>query len=293
MTGQQGSADYEQLHRGLRRPYPVGPVSNTGAQESVSSLARVVREGYHHCAGVRGRVRQKAVLSQHREGLADLGQESEPTWNARLAVIRDQLTDFYFAYNFPPDRLNDAIQRTLTETTSPEEHALVLSFNPELAPMDLLFSQGLAYEALPPEQLSQVRHHLREIIVVLIKSMLSDQLEFVGIAKEIFSVRDLQEVRKHLIGRGKIGGKAAGLLLAQKILQDAASENAAEHALELHRHVEIPDSYYIGADVFYEFQMVNGFTRYMNQVPNRQRDPDRLSRHSPRLMYRASHPRSS
>lgn len=261
-----GSADYEQLHEvyGVHIRLAQYPILAPRIRELMRR--ELFEKGIITAQAFEAEVRQKAVLSQHREGLADpFGQESEPTWNARLAVIRDQLTDFYFAYNFPPDRLNDAIQRTLTETTSPEEHALILSFNPELAPMDLLFSQGLAYEALPPEQLSQVRHHLREIIVVLIKSMLSDQLEFVGIAKEIFSVRDLQEVRKHLIGRGKIGGKAAGLLLAQKILQDAASENAAEHALELHRHVEIPDSYYIGADVFYEFQMVNGFTRYMNQ----------------------------
>jgi hypothetical protein len=226
-------------------------------------------------------VRQKAVLSQHREGLADpFGQESEPTWNARLAVIRDQLTDFYFAYNFPPDRLNNAIQRTLTETSSPDEHPLTLSFNPELAPTDLLFSQGLAYEALPNEMLSQVRHHLREIIVVLIKSMLSDQLEFVGIAKEVFTVHDLQEVRKHLIGRGKIGGKAAGLLLAQKILQNAETENPEERAVELHRHVLIPDSYFIGADVFYEFQMLNGFTIYMNQ---KYRTPAEIRSDYPRI----------
>ncbi len=210
-------------------------------------------------------VKQKAVLSQHREGLADpFGQESEPTWNTRMAVIRDQLTDFYFAYNFPPDRLRELIEDTLAESASHDApHPLTLSFNPELAPMDLLFAQGEAFESLPPDQLDTVRHHLREIIVVLIKEMLSDQLEFVGIAKEVFTIKDLLEVRKHLIGRGKIGGKAAGLLLAQKILHKTESGEHEENGL-LH-NVQIPESYFIGADVFYEFQMLNGFTAYMNQ----------------------------
>lgn len=216
-------------------------------------------------------VKQKAIVSQHREGLADpFGQESEPIWNERLSVIRDQLTDFYFAYNFPPERLNDIIQRTLTETAAPQQEPLTLGFNPELAPTDLLFSQGEMYESLPRDQQRQVRHHLREIIVVLIKSMLSDQLEYVGIAKEVFTMEDLKEIRRRLIGRGKIGGKAAGLLLARKILQiheEAATADGTEQevVVNVENSVQIPDSYFIGADVFYDFQTLNGFTHYMNQ----------------------------
>mgnify|MGYP001061799331 CR=1 FL=1 len=215
-------------------------------------------------------VTQKAVVSQHREGLGDpFGEEPAAIWNARLAIIRDQLTDFYFANNYPADRLDQVIQRTLSASPSLEEYPVTLRFNPELAPIDLLFDQGEAYEALPAEQLARVRHHLREIIVVLIKSMLSDQLEFIGIAKEVFTVRDLRDVRQRVIGRGKIGGKAAGLLLAHKILETVDGQTredaGSEDPVELHRHVVIPDSYYIGADVFYDFLMINGFTHYMNQ----------------------------
>ncbi|MCD6284704.1 MAG: PEP/pyruvate-binding domain-containing protein [Anaerolineae bacterium] len=215
-------------------------------------------------------VTQKAVVSQHREGLGDpFGEEPAAIWNARLAIIRDQLTDFYFANNYPTDRLDQVIQRTLSASPSLEEYPVTLRFNPELAPIDLLFDQGEAYEALPAEQLARVRHHLREIIVVLIKSMLSDQLEFIGIAKEVFTVRDLRDVRQRVIGRGKIGGKAAGLLLAHKILETVDGQTredaGSEDPVELHKHVVIPDSYYIGADVFYDFLMINGFTHYMNQ----------------------------
>ncbi len=207
-------------------------------------------------------VREKAITSQHREGLRDpFGQEPEYIWYQRLAVIRDQLTDFYFAYNFPPEQLEEIIQNVLAGRASAQDYELTLTFNPELAPWDLLFAQGQAYDGLPPEQRSEVRHHLREIIVVLIKGMLSDQLEFVGIAKELFTINDLIDVRRRCIGRGKIGGKAAGILLARKILEIEDEGDTQP----LHKHINIPESYYIGADVFYDFLLINNFTRYMNQ----------------------------
>lgn len=207
-------------------------------------------------------VREKAILSQYREGLHDpFGQEPERVWNERLAVVRDQLTDFYFAYNLPFDRLEEIIQSVLASRAAPQDQGLGLTFNPELASWDLLFSQGEEYEALAPEKRAEVQHHLREIVVVLIKGMLSDQLEFVGVAKELFTIRDLINIRRRCIGRGKIGGKAAGMLLAQKILHKADPEDA----VDVSASVEIPDSYFIGADVFYDFQLINGFTHYMNQ----------------------------
>ncbi len=238
-------------------------------------LARKIRErmrqelfarGIVTLAAFEAEVREKAILSQYREGLQDpFAQEPERVWNERRAVLRDQLTDFYFAYNLSPDRLEDIIQSVLASRAVPQDHELSLTFNPELASWDLLFSQGAEYESLAPEKRAEVQHHLREIIVVLIKGMLSDQLEFVGVAKELFTVQDLIDIRRRCIGRGKIGGKAAGMLLAQKILQKTTAECTAEDAMDLSGCVTIPDSYFIGADVYYDFQLINGFTRYMNQ----------------------------
>jgi hypothetical protein len=207
-------------------------------------------------------VREKAILSQYREGLTDpFGEEPANVWSERLAVIRDQLTNVYYANNFSLAQLRKIIQKVLSGRVTLQDRNLALTFNPELAPWDLLFAQGLEYEKLPTEKRAGVQHHLREIIVVLIKRMLSDQLDFVGVAKELFTIGDLMELRRRRIGRGKIGGKAAGMLLAHKILQLADSQDP----LGVHEHVTIPDSYFIGADVSYDFSLINGFTGYMNQ----------------------------
>ncbi len=206
--------------------------------------------------------RDKAILSQQREGLSDpYGEESGDVWDERLSLVRDQLTDFYFAYNLPHDLLEEIIDSVLFGQGTLAVHDSVLSFNPELAPWHLLFAQGEEFERMPPEERAQVQHHLQEIIVVLIKGMISDQLAFIGVAKETFTIKDLKEIRRRRIGRGKIGGKAAGIMLAWKILQLAHEKDEND----VREHVRIPDSYFIGADVFYDFLSTNDLDRYLNQ----------------------------
>ena len=138
---------------------------------------------------------------------------------------------------------------------------IFLSFNPELAPWDMLFAQGEAYEALAPDLRAKVKHHLREIVVVLTKGLISDQLAFVGIAKDLFTVADLQAIRRRRIGRGKIGGKAAGMMLAWKIL----SLPEANQEMDLKSHIVLPESYFIGADVSYDFVSLNDLHHLVDQ----------------------------
>lgn len=205
-------------------------------------------------------VEEKAIQSQRREGLLDpYLEEPSEIWEKRKRLIRDHLTDFYFAYNLPHRLLEEIIRSEVGHRADRAD--LGLTFNPELAPWDLLFAKGLQYEALPPEQRAQVQHHLKEIIVVLIKAMISDNLRFVGVAKEYFTVADLAEIRRRRIGRGKIGGKAAGLMLAWNILQRHAQNNG----LDLSEHLAIPESYFIGADVNYEFMELNDLLDCLNQ----------------------------
>ena len=63
---------------------------------------------------------------------------------------------------------------------------------------------------------------LKESKVVLIRTLISDQLRYINIAKEWFTLADLAEIRRRKIGGGRIGGKAAGMLLATRILNEIA-----------------------------------------------------------------------
>ena len=204
-------------------------------------------------------VRQKAIESQTREGLTDpFSQESPQDWDKRVRYIRAHLGDFYFAYNLPISLFEQILEEVLTPRAPDRE--VRLTFNPEIAPWDWLFAEADRYMRMPEGERTQVQHHLREIIVVLIKAMISDQLQFVGLAKEVFSVYDLKAIRDRRIGRGKIGGKAAGMLMAWKLVQHAGAAAGIDPAT-----ISIPDSYYVASDVFYEAHEFNNLHQIMNQ----------------------------
>lgn len=202
-------------------------------------------------------VEQLALESQRREGVHDpFGSEPPNIWHRRKARIRAFHTDFYFGYNLPTDLFEEIIEEVLSQqpehSESPE-----LAFNPEIAPWSLLFKQGEIYENMPDQEREQVSHHLEEIKVVLIKGMISDQLPYIGVAKRVFTMADLRHIYEHRIGDGKIGGKAAGMLLAWKILQRCDPE--------VSECVTIPESFYLGTDMLYEFHRLNNLERFMNQ----------------------------
>lgn len=206
-------------------------------------------------------VKAKALESQRREGLYDpFGQEQAHIWQKRKDRIRDFQTDAYFGNNLSIALLDSIIEDVLNNQPGHTD-SIELTFNPEIAPWEMLFRQGELYESLPPDQLENVKHHLQEIKVVLIKGMISDQLRFIAVAKHVLSIADLRHIYRRRIGGGKIGGKAAGMLLAWKILQQKPSGNSPD----ISDSVEIPDSYFLGSEVIYDFRLMNNLDSYMNQ----------------------------
>jgi len=203
-------------------------------------------------------VREKAIRSQALEGVHNpFADEPADVWEMRLMRVRDHLTDFYFAYNLPYDLFEQLIRDVLSERGA-EEPELLVSFNPELAPQSMLFEQAFAIEKMPPDQRAQADARLREIKVVLIRTLISDQLAYVNIAKDWFTIQDLSEIRNRKIGSGKIGGKSAGMLLAARILAEAGDEDIRES-------LRIPESYFIGADMTYGFMGINNLLHWGDQ----------------------------
>jgi hypothetical protein len=206
-------------------------------------------------------VQELAIESQRREGVYEpYTQEETDKWELRKERIREVHTDAYFANSLGIALLEEIIKEVLSKRPVQPE-TTELTFNPEIAPWELLFRQGEIYEALPEPERKPVQHHLEEIKVVLIKRMISDQLPFIGIAKNVLMISDLRRVYRRLIGGGKIGGKAAGIVLAWKILRQQSPEIGAD----ISDMVQIPESYFIGSQVIYDFTVLNNLDRYMNQ----------------------------
>ena len=69
--------------------------------------------------------------------------------------------------------------------------------------------------------------------------------------KENFKAEDYLNVKKRMLGTGMIGGKATGMLLARKIIENKRPDIFA--------NFEPHDSFFIGSDVFYTFIVENRF----------------------------------
>ncbi|AQQ71662.1 Phosphoenolpyruvate synthase [Limihaloglobus sulfuriphilus] len=94
------------------------------------------------------------------------------------------------------------------------------------------------------EQIRETRQKLCEI-------MIGRESRILKLAVEYFSLEQLLTIKSRLIGSGYIGGKAAGMLLAQNILLRSDDFAWSEY-------IEPHDSYYIGSDVFYTYIVDNG-----------------------------------
>lgn len=82
--------------------------------------------------------------------------------------------------------------------------------------------------------------------------MISRDEKILKLARERFSLKDLLDIKSRVIGTGVIGGKAVGMLLARKMLENEPSLGWADVS-------EAHDSFYVGSDVFYSYIVQNGW----------------------------------
>ncbi len=203
-------------------------------------------------------VRELAVRSQQLEGVRDpLMDEPADIWDLRQSRIREQLTDLVFSRHLSFQEFEKIVDEILKEE-GVSNHDLSAPFNPELAPQELIFEQALAIENLPPQDRSRYEARLQESKVVLIRTMISDQLRYINIAKEWFTIADLAEIRRRKIGAGRIGGKAAGMLLALRVLHEVSDA-------DLRTCLAMAESFFLGADLFYSYMSTNNLTHWNDQ----------------------------
>ena len=204
------------------------------------------------------RVRKQAIQSQEREGLMNpVGEEPAEIWEERHTRVRDQLTDLLFSQHLPFDLFQTIVTDVLNERGI-ENANPTLTFNPEQAPQELVFEHAWSILRLPQEERKKFEHHLEESKVVLIRTMISDQLPYVNIAKRWFTIPDLAEIRIRKFGAGRIGGKAAGMLLAHRILMNELPE-------EIQPCINKPEYYFIGSNEMYSFFAMNNLETWNDQ----------------------------
>jgi pyruvate,water dikinase len=107
------------------------------------------------------------------------------------------------------------------------------------------------FHHLAPQGLELSLPRERAFRVSLVRRLLSDHPPYVETAKRYITVNDFYELMRRVIhptgSHGKLGGKAAGLLLASQVLKKVGSDD------ELLRDVRTPKTWYLTSDVILGF----------------------------------------
>lgn len=128
-----------------------------------------------------------------------------------------------------------------------------------IAPWESVFRKLLQYQE-SEQDLRETTPEISALKQELLRMMIGNHPEFNKLADSYFKIDDLLSIRDRLIGSGQIGGKAAGMLLARRILADGGGEEDFSQFLEAH------DSFYIGSDVFFTFLVNNDLFRLRLQL---------------------------
>ena len=128
-----------------------------------------------------------------------------------------------------------------------------------MAPWEVVYDRLLQHRAGADEKEAD-SPEIASLKQELIRMMIGDHPSFNRLAGQHFTIDDLMAIRNRLIGTGRIGGKAAGMLLSRRILLSGNNGPDFSQVLEAH------DSFYIGSDVFFTFLVKNNLFQLRMQL---------------------------
>ena len=128
-----------------------------------------------------------------------------------------------------------------------------------IAPWESVYAKLIQYRQAD-ENLIEYTPEIVSLKHELIRMMIGGHPAFNKLTDEYFTVDDLIGIRDRMIGSGRIGGKAAGMLLARRMLLVGNGETDFSQVLEAH------DSFYIGSDVFFTFLVNNNLFQPRLQI---------------------------
>ncbi len=117
---------------------------------------------------------------------------------------------------------------------------------------------------------------LMSIKTALIRRFFAERLEYVNVAKTAFELKDFLGIVDHIVGpaqgAGKLGGKASGVLLAEKLIRDEMAGNP------ILKNINFPTSWYITSDTILSFIHYNDLdevshVKYLDPLEIRQEQP--------------------
>jgi hypothetical protein len=200
-----------------------------------------------------------------REAMARIEAEGKPLTEENLDAYTDALIDLHFISHFPDEAIENHINLAHKNDLFRKLNRVV---NTEGATPGKIRKALREFCEIPQGDLFLNESEAEGVRVALINHFISNHLPIIGIAKYHITIRDIDEMLTNSFSTprrpGKIGGKATGLLMAQKILLPRLTERDPE----LEKYVTVPESYYFNSGIFSDFTDHNGLYSFYSQKYN-------------------------
>jgi predicted nucleotidyltransferase len=119
------------------------------------------------------------------------------------------------------------------------------------------------YHHIAPEGIELPPASKRGVQVSLIRRFLSDQPEFINIAKDYIDIDDFYNILDRIVfppgSHGRLGGKSMGLFLGHQIIKKSVTPH------EYLRNIKIPKTWYLTSDVLFNFLSHNNLNEVVEQ----------------------------
>ena len=197
-----------------------------------------------------------------QEALERLHADGNTPDKENLHEYTGVLIDLYFASFFSESEIENYINLARKQDRFKHLNRIV---NMERASSTEIKKSLKEFCDIPMGDLYISPNEAEGVRVALISHFISNQLPFVGVSKRYITIRDIDELVDNMYWNrrrpGKIGGKAAGMFLAYKILVPKLTEADSE----IDRYVRMPESYFFSSGIFSDFLDYNNLEEFHSQ----------------------------
>jgi hypothetical protein len=204
---------------------------------------------------------QKSEAGWKKEDVELEDDENRP-YQRKVVTFSEELSDKTFeiaSKYFTSEQILSNVQKWIQEAR--------LSFLVQVANRNLPLAEVVdairRYHHISPEGIELPPASKRGVQVSLIRRFLSNQPEFINIAKDYIEIDDFYNILDRIVfppgSHGRLGGKSTGLFLGHQIVKK--SRNLDENL----KDIKVPRTWYLTSDVLFNFLAHNNLLEVVEQ----------------------------
>ena len=204
---------------------------------------------------------QKSAIDSRSKDDGLIANDNRP-YQKNVLVLSDGLSDEIFemaAKHLTSEQMLSSIQRWIRE----ERLGFLAQLVNQNLPLARVMDAVRRYHHISPEGIGLPPATKRGVQVSLIRRFLSDQPQFINNAIGFIEIGDFYDILDRILyspeSQGKLGGKSAGLFLAEQVIRKSKKEAASLG------DIKIPKTWYITSDGLLSFLTFSNLNEVVEQ----------------------------